>query len=409
MKEQLNNLIRSINSSPLFFNVVNFAVILIAAYFAYLITKKILTKSVEKIIRKTKTIYDDVLLNEKILKRLSFLVPLIVVDLMSSLTPAIDSELSRVAQALIIIVIFLVVGAFITAIGELLSRSHKFKDRPIKGYVQVLKIVIYSWGVILVIGALTSRDPWAILGGLGALTAVIILVFRDTILSFVASIQISTYDLIKIGDWIEAPQFKTDGDVIDISLNIVKVQNWDKTISVIPTYKLLDATFKNWRGMTETGGRRIKRSVFIDQSSVKFADEDLLNRLKNVQLLKDYLEKKLTEVEEYNKANKINTQSPINGRRLTNLGIFRAYLKEYLKRRGDINKNLTFLVRQLQPGPTGIPIEIYVFAATTDWGKYEEIQADIFDHVLAAVEQFELKIFQYPTGGDFKELKAAEL
>ncbi len=403
MKNQLTEIINWLKNHELIHGSINVILILFVAYVSYVITKRILTRTIKKIVVKTRTVYDDILLNETILKRLSYLVPLVVVDLMSSMVPAIDVELSRVAQALIIMAIFLVLGSFLTAVGELLSRSHKFKDKPIKGYIQVLKIVIYSWSVILVIGALTSRDPWAILGGLGALTAVIILVFKDTILSFVASIQISTYDLIKIGDWIEVPQFKTDGDVIDISLNIVKVQNWDKTISVIPTYKLLDATFKNWRGMTETGGRRIKRSVFIDQQSVKFLDEKLLENLMNVQLLQSYLKNKIIEIESYNKANKINTNSPINGRKLTNLGVFRAYLKSYLKARSDINKSLTFLVRQLQPGPTGIPVEIYVFAGTTDWNEYEEIQADIFDHILAAVEQFELRIFQYPAGSDFKE------
>jgi len=406
MKENLDEIFRWLNARPALFNLINFIFILLAAYISYLIAKKILTSAVEKIVEKTRTVYDDILLSEKMLKRLSYLAPLVVIDLMASLVPAVAKEINVVARALIIIVIFLAIGSFLTAIGELLSRSKKFKGRPIKGYIQVVKIIIYSWGVILVIGALTSRDPWAILGGLGALTAVIILVFKDTILSFVASIQISSYDLIKIGDWIEAPLFKADGDVVDISLNIVKIQNWDKSISVIPTYKLLDATFKNWRGMTETGGRRIKRSIFIDQSSVKFVNENLLEKLLEIQLLENYIKNKLSEIEEFNKANKINTRSPINGRRITNLGTFRAYLKEYLKHREDINKNLTFLVRQLEAGPTGIPIEIYVFANTTEWSKYEDIQADIFDHILAAIDQFELRVFQYPTGGDFKNLQA---
>ena len=239
---------------------------------------------------------------------------------------------------------------------------------------------------------------------MGALTAVILLIFRDTILSFVASIQISSYDLVKIGDWIEVPKFGADGDVIDISLNVIKVQNFDKTITVIPTYKLIEDSFKNWRGMTLSGGRRIKRAVYIDQSTIKFCTEEMLTRFEKFHLIKDYINQKMEEVKKYNFDKGIDNSELVNGRRLTNVGTFRAYLKQYLMQREDINKNLTFLIRQLPPGPEGLPIEIYVFANNIVWSIYEDIQSDIFDHVLAVVPQFELKIFQNPTGSDFKKI-----
>ena len=253
-------------------------------------------------------------------------------------------------------------------------------------------------------GLLTGKNPWAIMTGIGAVTAIILLIFKDTILSFVASIQISSYDLIKVGDWIEVPKYNADGDVVDIALHTVKVQNFDKTITVIPTYKLIEESFKNWRGMRLTGGRRIKRSIFIDQSSVTFCTKEMLDKFENYGLITEYLRTKREELKKYNSENKINEDYLVNGRRLTNLGVFRVYLKKYLGSREDINKDLTFLVRQLAPGYHGIPIELYVFAGTTTWVEYEEIQADIFDHLLAVVPQFELKIFQDPTGHDFNKI-----
>lgn len=264
-------------------------------------------------------------------------------------------------------------------------------------------IILYIFGSILIIGNLVGESPWAILTGLGALTAVLLLLFRDTILSFVASIQITSYDLVKVGDWVEVPKYNADGDVIDISLNVIKIQNWDKTITVIPTYKLIEDSFKNWRGMTLSGGRRIKRAVYIDQSSVKFCSAEMLSRFSKYTLIKDYLEIKQREIGEYNRAKNFDESVLVNGRRLTNLGTFRAYLIEYLKQRDDIRMDLTFMVRQLSPGSEGIPIEIYIFTATTDWTRYENIQADIFDHILAVVPEFELSIFQNPTGSDFKK------
>ena len=236
------------------------------------------------------------------------------------------------------------------------------------------------------------------------MTAVLLLIFKDTILSLVASLQISSNDLFKIGDWIEAPQFGADGDVIDIALHAVKIQNWDKTISIIPTHKLIDSAFRNWRGMSESGGRRIKRSLFIDMNSIRLCTEELLEKFTHFELLKDYIEQKTKEVADHNKSNSINTAELINGRRLTNVGTFRAYIEAYLRNNSKIHPEMTFLIRQLEPTARGLPIQIYVFTNDTDWVRYEAIQADIFDHLLAIIPEFRLKVFQSPTGKDFGKL-----
>ncbi len=390
-----------LESLPVPYEVVMLVVVPVLAYLSYIVVRRLIFGAVRKAVSKTKTEWDDLLLNDKFLNRLTYFVPLYIIDLFTDLFPAIDKPLSAIIHALMILFILLAISQFLNGVTSLLEKASRFKDKPIKGYIQVIKIIIFVWGGILIVGVISNQDPWTIMGGLSALTAVIILVFRDTILSFVASIQISSYDLVKKGDWIEVPKYGADGDVIDISLNIIKVQNWDKTITVIPTYKLIDDSFKNWRGMIETGGRRIKRSIFIDQSSVKFADEQMLEKYSKIELIKDYVKSRKEEIEKFNKEKGFDTTIPVNGRRMTNIGTFREYLKAYLKQREDIHKGLTFLVRQLQPGANGIPIEIYVFATTTAWVEYEEIQGHIFDHILAVIPEFDLRIFQYPSGHDF--------
>ncbi len=378
--------------------------VLLLAYLAYLVTKLILLKVIKSFVKRTKIEWDDILLNEKVLRRISLISPFLVIINFAYLVPSLQSFIQRFSTALIIFFVLLAISAVLSGVVEVYERIEKYKDRPTKGYIQVAKIIIFIFGGILIITSLTGQSPWAILGGLGALTAVIILVFKDTILSFVASVQISSYDLVKKGDWIEVPKYGADGDVIDIALHTVKVQNWDKTITVIPTYKLIEDSFKNWRGMQQSGGRRIMRSIYIDQSTIKFCDDEMLNRFKKFHLIKDYIEKKQEEIKKYNEEKKFDTTQLINGRRLTNVGTFRAYLKEYLQQREDIHKGLTFLVRQLQPGPEGLPIQVYVFATTTAWVKYEDIQSDIFDHIFSVVPLFDLQIFQNPSGNDFRTL-----
>ena len=254
------------------------------------------------------------------------------------------------------------------------------------------------------IGVFTGKSPLAILGGIGAMTAVLMLIFKDTILSFVSSIQISGYGLIHKGDWIEMPKYGADGDVIDIALHTIKVQNWDKTITVIPTSKLTEDSFKNWRGMTQSGGRRIKRSVNIDLNTVKFCDEDMIERFGKIQLISEYVKNKQEELNKYNEENNIDETQLVNGRRMTNIGTYRAYIEAYLRSHNKINHDLTYMVRQLAPGPSGLPIEIYAFTNDIAWLNYEAIQADIFDHILAVTSHFNLSIYQNPSGYDISKI-----
>jgi len=381
-----------------------FLTVIIISVLFYFISKNVIIKVAEQLIKKTRTELDDVLFQEKFLKRISYVLSLIIINSFAYLIPELTALIHKIISAVIVYLFVALANGILTGVYEYYELTSKNRDKPIKGYLQIVKIIIWVFGTIVIIGILLDQSPWALIGGLGALTAVLLLVFRDTILSFVASIQISNYDLVKVGDWIEVPKYGADGDVIDISLNIVKIQNFDKTITVIPTYKLVEDSFKNWRGMTASGGRRIKRSVFIDQSSIKFADDELLAKLKNISIITDYLKQKSKDVEEFNEENNIDNSELVNGRRLTNVGTFRAYLINYLKQRNDIDKSMTFLVRQLAPGAEGLPIEIYVFANTTKWDDYESIQADIFDHILAVVPSFDLRIFQSPTGNDFRQI-----
>lgn len=400
--EQIQNWLQEF---PIIYNLLQIIGVVVLAILAYIIAKKILIKGVNKIIEKTKTEVDDILINEAVLKRIAYVAPVLVISQFIYLIPSLSTFLKRSTESAIVLLLLLLITSIINAANELYEKSKKYKRRPIKGYLQIAKILIYILGGISIIGLLTGQQPWAVLTGVGAFTAVLFLIFKDTILSFVASIHISAYDLVRVGDWIEVPKFGADGDVLDVALHTIKVQNFDKTIVVFPTNKLLEGSFKNWRGMQQAGGRRIKRSIFIDLSSVKFLDEKMLEKFKGIEILKNYIDEKEKVISKYNEEKEIDTSNIMNGRRLTNIGTFREYLKAYLKNHEDINDGFTFLVRQLTPGPNGIPIEIYVFAKTTDWIKYEGIQADIFDHIFAVVSEFELDIFQNPTGKDFGVLK----
>ena len=279
------------------------------------------------------------------------------------------------------------------------------KTRPIKGFIQVIKIILVCFYIIILITVLfVKRQDFGWLAGLGAFSAILLLVFKDPILGFVGGIQLATNDMLRIGDWIEMNKFGADGTVIDITITTVKVQNWDKTITTIPTYSLVSDSYKNWRGMEESGGRRIKRSVMIDMNSIKFCTPEMLEKFSRFEHVSEYVIKTEEELSRYNQENRIDNSVLVNGRRQTNIGIFRAYLKGYLENNPNINMDMTFLIRQLQPTETGIPIEIYVFSKVQEWAQYENIQSDIFDHVLAVVPQFDLKVFQNPSGGDFRSL-----
>ncbi len=405
----MNDIINTIKQwtldNPILGIIVKIAGILLLAYITYWIVHKVLIRYITKFVKKTKTEFDDILLNEKILKKVSYIVPVLVIQQFKIFNPSIESIIDTALSAVLVLLLIMIINGFIDALTEIIQQFEKFKDRPLKSYAQVIKIIVTTIGVIFIFGILTGQEFWGLFAGLGAISAVLLFVFKDTIMSFIASIQIATYDLVKIGDWIEIPKLGIDGDIMDISLHTVKIRNFDKTVSVFPTVALIQNSFKNWRGMQETGGRRIKRSIYIDVSSIKFVDDKMLQRFKKIKLISNYLDKKIEEINNYNsQLNEETSDDIVNGRRITNVGTFRQYLKEYLRGRSDVDKNLTFLVRQLQPGPEGLPIEIYIFATTTEWVKYEDIQADIFDHIMAVVPQFELKVFQNPTGYDFKEL-----
>ena len=368
---------------------------------AYFITSRILLRTITHLFKKTSTKFDDILIEERVFNKLPFLVPLVIVYNSKDLLYW-NNLLDRVILSTIALIFLYSLNALINALNEMFKLTDLSKKFSIKSYTQIGKLLINIFGIIVVIAVLTGNSPVYILSGLGALTAVLILVFKDTILSLVSSVQISSNDLFKVGDWVEAPQFGADGDVIDIALHSVKIQNWDKTISVIPTNKLIDSSFKNWRGMAESGGRRIKRSINIDMSSIKFCTNEMIDRYSKYNVIANYIKVKLEEVQRFNIENNITDESLINGRSLTNIGTFRAYIEGYLRNHNKIHDEMTFLVRQLSPSANGLPIEIYVFSNDTDWLNYEKIQADIFDHLLAVVSEFELKVFQNPSGSDFK-------
>ncbi len=378
---------------------------LVAIFFAYilfLITNQIILRSIAKIFRKTSTQFDDVLLEQKVFNKLPYLIPLIFLYSLRDVVPFFKS-VDRFIIALIALIILISLNALINAINDVYKKSRFSEKLNIKSYTQVAKLIINSVGMIIIAAFLAGKSPIYFLSGLGALTAVLILVFKDTILSLVSSVQISSNDLFKIGDWIEAPQFGADGNVIDIALHSVKVQNWDKTICVVPTNQLINSSFKNWRGMSESGGRRIKRSIKINMKSIKFCSDSMIEKFKTIYLLKDYIEEKLTEIGYHNTYEKIDESDVVNGRSLTNVGTFRAYIKFYLKNNAKIHNDMTFLVRQLAPQSDGLPIEIYVFSNDTNWINYEAIQSDIFDHLLAILPEFELEIFQNLSGSLLSE------
>ncbi len=379
-------------------------VVLVVSYLMYLLASRIILVSLKKLFKHTATHVDDVFVEQNVFHRLAFFVPLLIIYLSADLFPEYSQYIRQFLSALLVIVLIMVINAVLDAAYVIYRRSKFSQVLNIKSYLQISKLLLNVLGGIVVIATVIDKSPIYLLSGIGALTAVLLLIFKDTILSFVASIQIHSNDLFKIGDWLEVPQFGADGDVIDIALHTVKIQNWDKTISIIPSHKLIDSSFKNWRGMSDSGGRRIKRSIYIDQTSIHFCDEQMIEKFKSFELLTPYLESKLSEVDAANADKKINMQALVNGRRLTNIGSFRAYIEAYLKSHTMIHKEHTFLIRQLAPSEKGIAIEIYVFTNITDWIAYEAIQADIFDHLLAVLTEFDLQVFQNPTGKNFEQL-----
>ena len=379
----------------------------ILAVLADYIVKRIIISSIASLVRRSKNDWDDVFVEQKVFNRLAHLAPAIIV--FYALNYIFEAEglvnfLGNITQAYMVIVVLLVVDALLNALHEIYMKLPVSKGRNIKGFVQVIKIIFYVVAIIFIISIFSEKTPTALMASLGALAAVFMFVFKDTILGFVASIQLSANKMVNVGDWIAMPKYGADGDVIDINLTSVKVQNWDKTIATIPTYALVSESFNNWKGMEESGGRRIKRSINLDMNSVTFLDRKQIEKFRKYHLLKDYVDKKEKELADFNKSLQLDEGTVTNGRKMTNLGTFRKYLEEYLHQHPMIHKDMTFLVRHLQPTDRGLPVEIYVFSKDQAWANYEAIQADIMDHILAILPEFDLRVFQNPTGNDFQKL-----
>ncbi len=383
-------------------NAAMIVMIVLVGVLSYLVVKKILLTFLKAVASKSKRKWDDVLFQHKVFESAILIIPALVVYASTPQSLGGQGWLRRIAFCLIVFACVRTLDKFLNAVNDIYRRTEISKTKPIKGYLQIVKIAAYIVGLIVVISILLDRSPLILLGGIGAATAVLMLVFQNTILGFVASIQLTENDMVRLGDWIEMPKYGADGDVKEITLHTVKVENWDATISTIPTYSMVSESFKNWRNMKEVGGRRIKRSVYIDITSIKFCDEEMLERYKKIQYIQEYVESKTEDILKYNEKNNIDRSSIVNGRHLTNIGTFRAYMNAYLENHPGIHQGMTRLVRQMEPGEYGLPIEIYVFTNTTKWDDYENIQADIFDHIFAIVPEFDLRVFQRPTGHDIK-------
>ncbi len=387
-----------------------FGGVLAVALAANLLARLVLIGLVHTVVLRSRTTWDDALVRHKVIRRLSHLLPAVIVYWAAPLVfvgndHAISLVRSGVHVYLLLVAMFLV-DALLKAVHDVYQTLPISRRMPILIFLQVGKIVAFVVLGLLIVSVLIKRDLGFLLGGMGAMMAVVMLIFRDAILGFVAGITLSANKMVHVGDWISMPAYGADGDVIEIGLTTVKVQNWDKTITTIPTYALIGESFKNWRGMSESGGRRIKRSIHIDMNSVRFCTREMLDRYKKVKYIQDYLDAKEREVAEHNARENVDESTLVNGRHLTNLGTFRAYLQAYLQNHPMIHQEMTLLVRHLQPTEHGLPIEVYAFSRDQAWANYEGIQADVFDHVLAVIPQFDLRVYQQPSGLDFQTLSS---
>ncbi len=383
----------------------------LGALLAYLAARRVLVSGIRRLAQKSNVTWDDALVEARVFGRMAHIAPALVAYYGVQFVPELHETtlvlVQRVSVSLMVAVTAISANALLDAVNDIYSRNPEYRRRPIKGYLQVVKIILYLIAALVVVATLLDRSPWLFISGIGAMTAVLLLIFKDTILSLVASVQIASNDMIHVGDWIEMPQAGADGDVIDVALHTVKVQNWDMTISTIPTHQFIEQSFKNWRGMSNSGGRRIKRSLRLDMNSVRFLEPEEVERFGGWALLRDYIARKRSELAAYNAREDRDASVNADIRRLTNVGTFRSYVLEYLKAHPKIHHSgYTLLVRQLAPGEAGLPIEIYCFSNDQDWGRYEAIQADIFDHLLAIVPEFGLRLHQSPTGQDLERVGA---
>ncbi len=392
---------------PLLPPILGLILLVLIAVIVDLIVKRIVISIVRAIAKRSRTSWDDELVKHNVVGRLVQVAPAAIVYTGVGFLPGMPEELEvltrNVAVGYIILVLTLSTTALMSAVHAIYSMSPAAKHRPLKGFVQLVQIGIWVIAALMIVATILDKSPLLLLSGLGAMTAILLLIFKDTILSFVASVQLAAQDMVRVGDWIEVPQFGADGDVIDVQLHTISVQNWDKTITTIPTHRLISDSFKNWRGMSESGGRRIKRSILFDLSSIRFLTDEEVDRYKRFKLLKQYVIDKSKELADYNAA--LETGVNVNQRRMTNIGTFRAYALNYLRNHPRVREDMTLLVRQLDPGSDGLPMQIYCFTNTTAWAEYEGIQGDIFDHLIAIVPEFGLRVFQTPSGADMQALK----
>ncbi len=388
------------------------ALVSLGALLATWIVRRSLLRFIQHLVRGNRLHWDDALVNNHVFQRLSWIVPVLIFHITRDLMLPPDSQGAEILRRLItcgfVLVGISTISGLLNAVNDIYKSLRGKSGKTIRGYIDAVKILVYVLGLVFLVAVITNRSPWGLISVMGGLTAVIMLVFRDSILGFIASIQLTGMDMVRVGDWIEMDSFGADGEVIELSIHAVRVRNWDKTITTIPTYALISNSFKNWRGMSESGGRRIKRSLFIDMTSIRFLEDSELEELAAIQLITDYIHARQREIETYNREHQVDDSVIINGRRQTNVGVFRAYVEAYLKNNPKIHKQMTFLVRQLEPGPKGLPLQIYVFSNDQVWARYEAIQADIFDHLIAALPLFSLRIFQEPSGHDLRRVQLVQ-
>lgn len=403
----MNWLVEIVSTRDFQINVGYSAGLVLVCVLSFFAVKLWLLRFINVVLRRTKTSWDDVLFSKGVFNSLAYVAPLLISYWGVLRFPDIAPFARKLIVLFVVALLVITVRRTLAAALDIYNTYEISRKRPLKGYVQVTTLLVYIAGGITVVSLVLDRSPWGLLGGLGALTAVLLLVFRDTILSFIASLQLALNDMVRVGDWIEMPKFGADGEVMDMALHTIKIQNWDKTIVTIPTYKLIEESFRNWRGMSEAGGRRIMRSILIDQRTVRFLTEPELTQLRRIAILKPYLEERQAQIDLYNQSHDVDATVAVNGRRMTNVGVFRAYVLAYLRQHPAVAQNMTLLVRQLEPTASGLPLQLYLFTATTVWAEYEAVQADIFDHLLAAIGFFGLRVFQQPSGHDVTDLAAS--
>ena len=382
-------------------------IIILLTVLLWFISRRILRSFFYKVSKNTKSKFDDFLLKNKVPSIIACFPPILLLffsldDILSKYPNILEfTEILLEVLGTLITIVF--VKRLLNSIKDFLKTLSNFRDKPIDSYIQVIMIFIWFFGIMVIFSIISGKDIGTFLATLGALSAVILLIFKDTILGFVASIQVTVNDIVRIGDWITMKSYYADGDVIEINLSTVKVQNFDKTITSIPTYKLVSDSFINWRGMSESGGRRIKRSILIKVSSIKFLDDEQLTKLKQIERISSFITKRKEEIEKENKDKGVNKKLLLNGRNMTNIGLYRRYALAYLKGHPQISQDLTVMVRQLAPSPEGVPLEIYVFVKDKVWVNYEKIMSDIFDHLLAAIPTFDLECFEYTSEKSFSK------